>query len=122
VATSQWLSDLGNTKTPLNFMWYFNTTPDPAELVSYLLLSGANPAFYKNGGVDALVNEALVETDATKRAALILQAQQASAADLPYLPLWWGRSLTSFADTIGVENFTSYTFESPWASFLYGAS
>ena len=122
VATSQWLSDLGNTKTPLNFMWYFNTTPDPAELVSYLLLSGANPAFYKNAKVDSLINEATAETDAAKRAALILQAQQTSATDLPYLPLWWGRSLTSFADTIGVENFTSYTFESPWASFLYGAS
>jgi peptide/nickel transport system substrate-binding protein len=122
VAISQWLSDLGNTKTPLNFMWYFNTTPDPAELVSYLLVSGANPANYKNTQVDSLVSQALVETDAAKRADLILQSQQVAAADLPYLPLWWGRSLTSFADTIGVANFTSYTFESPWASFLYSAS
>jgi peptide/nickel transport system substrate-binding protein len=122
VALSQWLNDLGSTKTPLNFMWYFNTTPDPAELVSYLLVSGANPANYKNAKVDGLINQALVETDAGQRADLILQSQQVAAADLPYLPLWWGRSLTSFADTIGTKNFTSYTFESPWASFLYSAS
>jgi peptide/nickel transport system substrate-binding protein len=123
VPISQWLNDLGDAKTPLKFMWYFNTTPDPAELVTYLLPSGpANPAYYKNTQVDKLLAKAVTETDPAKRAALILAAQQLSAADLPYLPLWWGKSLTAFSDQIGIDNLTSYTFESPWADFLYSAS
>jgi peptide/nickel transport system substrate-binding protein len=122
VPISQWLNDLGDAKTPLKFMWYFNTTPDPAELVTYLLPSGANPAYYKNTQVDSLLTKAVTETDPASRAQLILAAQQLSAADLPYLPLWWGKSLTAFSDKVGVTSMTSYTFESPWAEFLYSAS
>ncbi len=123
VTISQWLSNLNAPKQPLRYMWYFNTTPDPAELVTYLLYNKpANLAGYVNAQVDKLLGQASVELDATKRANLIIEAQKAAAADLPYLPLWWGRSLTSFSDRVGISDFSSYTFESPWASTLYSAA
>jgi peptide/nickel transport system substrate-binding protein len=123
VTISQWLANLSKPKQPLRYMWYFNTTPDPAELVTYLLNNPpANLAGYVNKQVDSLLAQASAELDAAKRATLIIEAQKAAAADLPYLPLWWGRSLTSFSDHVGVKNFSSYIFESPWASNLYSAT
>jgi peptide/nickel transport system substrate-binding protein len=123
VAISQWLAGLG-AKSPLKYMWYFNTTPDPAELVTYLLYNQPVPnlAGYANPKVEALLGQVSAELDPVKRAALIVQAQVQAGADLPYLPLWWGRSLTAFADTVGTHDFSSYIFESPWASFLYSAA
>jgi peptide/nickel transport system substrate-binding protein len=124
VALSQWLANLGAPKQALRYMWYYNTTPDPAELVSYLLYNqpSANMAGYVNAQVDKILGQATAETDAAKRADLIIQAQQTSAADLPYLPLWWGRSLTAVSDKVGIRGYSSYTFESPWADYLYSAS
>ncbi|HKR69853.1 MAG TPA: ABC transporter substrate-binding protein, partial [Streptosporangiaceae bacterium] len=123
VTISQWLSNLSAPKQPLRYMWYFNTTPDPAELVTYLLNNPpANLAGYVNKQVDTLLAQASAELDAAKRATLIIEAQKVAAADLPYLPLWWGRSLTSFSDHVGVKNYSSYIFESPWASNLYSAT
>ncbi|HEX9065429.1 MAG TPA: ABC transporter substrate-binding protein [Streptosporangiaceae bacterium] len=123
VTISQWLANLSAPKQLLRYMWYFNTTPDPAELVSYLLASSPpNLAGYVNKQVGTLLGQASVELDAAKRATLIIEAQKAAAADLPYLPLWWGRSLTSFSDHVGVKNYSSYIFESPWASNLYSAA
>lgn len=123
VTISQWLSNLSAPKQPLRYMWYFNTTPDPAELVTYLLNNPpANLAGYVNKQVDTLLAQASAELDAAKRAALIIEAQKVAAADLPYLPLWWGRSLTSFSNHVGVKNYSSYIFESPWASNLYSAT
>jgi peptide/nickel transport system substrate-binding protein len=124
VALSQWLANLGAAKQPLRYMWYFNTTPDPAELVTYLLYNkpAANLAGYVNAQVDSLLGQAVTETDAARRADLIIQAQQVAGADLPYLPLWWGRTLTAFASSVGVRDYSSYTFESPWAASLYGAA
>ncbi|MDR2986779.1 MAG: ABC transporter substrate-binding protein [Nocardiopsaceae bacterium] len=123
VTISQWLANLSAPKQPLRYMWYFNTTPDPAELVTYLLNNPPkNLAGYVNKQVDTLLAQAMVELDAAKRASLIIEAQKVAAADLPYLSLWWGRSLTSFSDHVGVKNFSSYIFESPWASNLYSSA
>ena len=124
VAVSQWLANLGAADQPLRYMWYFNTTPDPAELVTYLLYNqpAANLAGYADAQVMSILEQAIGELDPAKRAALVIEAQQKSGADLPYLPLWWGRSLTAFSDQVGVTGYSSYTFESPWADYLYAAS
>ena len=124
VAISQWLANLGAPKQPLRYMWYFNTTPDPAELVTYLLSNkpAANLAGYANPHVESLLSQAIAEIDPARRAQLIIEAQKASGADLPYLPLWWGKSLTALADSVGVRGYSSYTFESPWADYLYSAA
>ncbi|MCL6517551.1 ABC transporter substrate-binding protein [Alicyclobacillus sp.] len=46
-----------------------------------------NTAFYKNPAVDKLLEEALTETDQSKRAALYKQAQELVFKDEPYVPL-----------------------------------
>ena len=120
LAIEQWLAELGDFP-PLSFMWYFNTTGDPAELSAWFLADG-NPAQYKNAAVAALIGSAAAIQDPGKRADVVMEAQRASAADLPYLPLWWGRSSTAFASNIGVNDYSPFTFNSPWPLAVYPAT
>jgi peptide/nickel transport system substrate-binding protein len=113
----QWLAEL-NESPALSYMWYFNTTGDPGELASWFLGPG-NPAKYENKAVLDTIGKASGESDPAKRAALLIEAQRAQAADLAYLPLWWGQSATAFADSIGVREYTSYTLLTDWPSRLY---
>lgn len=113
----QWLAE---TDKPLAYMWYFNTTGDAAELASWFLADG-NPAGYSNAAVTKLLAQQAAETDPTKRAKLIIQAQAAQAADLAYAPLWYGQSTTAFRDSIGVQDYTSYTLLGNWPGSVYAA-
>jgi peptide/nickel transport system substrate-binding protein len=106
---------------PVQYMWYFTTTPDPAEIPSYLLGSG-NPASYSNSAVSALIDKANTEFDAAAHDATTIEAQKLAAADVPYVPLWWGKSVIAFSDQIGDTGLTAYTLDAPWASALYSAS
>jgi peptide/nickel transport system substrate-binding protein len=119
LAIEQWLAALGKAPA-LSYMWYFNTTGDPGELPNWFLQTG-NPANYKNATVQATMVKAAAESDPATRAALLLQAQAAEAADLAYLPLWWGQAATAFTDSIGVKNFSSYTLLTEWPGSLYAA-
>ncbi|MCT9932138.1 ABC transporter substrate-binding protein [Planotetraspora sp. A-T 1434] len=115
----QWLAEL-NTGPALSYMWYFNTTGDPGELASWFLGEG-NPAKYTNGAVAATMAKAAAERDQARRAALLIEAQTAQAADLAYLPLWWGQSATAFTDAIGISDYSSYTLLADWPGHLYPA-
>lgn len=115
----QWLAEL-NEFPPLSFMWYFNTTGDPGELPSWFLGEG-NPAKYDNAEVKAAMGKVSTESDPAKRAALLIEAQTAQAADLAYLPLWWGQAATAFGDAVGMRDFTSYTLLANWPALLYAA-
>ena len=97
----------------LAYMWYFNATGDPAELISWFFGEG-NPASYSNDQVAALMAQQKEETDPAARADLIAQAQQLALADLPYVPLWWGEAATAINDKYTIEDFGSYTLLSPW--------
>ncbi|MBW8484126.1 hypothetical protein [Actinomadura parmotrematis] len=101
-------------------MWYFNTTGDPGELASWLLGEG-NPAKYKNAKVTSLITQAGTETDRAERAALLIQAQAAQAADAAYAPLWWGQSAVALAESIGFKDYTSYSLLGAWPSHVYAA-
>jgi peptide/nickel transport system substrate-binding protein len=119
---SQWLAVAGTPAGgPVQYMWYFTTTPDPAEIPSYLLGSG-NPASYSNSAVSALIDKANTEFDAAAHAATVIEAQQLAAADVPYVPLWWGKSVIAFSDQIGDTDLTAYTLDAPWTTALYSAS
>ncbi|WP_084259701.1 ABC transporter substrate-binding protein [Microtetraspora malaysiensis] len=115
----QWLAEL-NTFPPLSFMWYFNTTGDPAELASWFLGEG-NPAKYANDGIAATMAKSGAESDPARRAALLVEAQSAQAADLAYLPLWWGQSAIALSSAVGVRDYTSYTLLANWPDHLYAA-
>ncbi len=109
----QWYETIGSPDWGLAYMWYFNTTGDPAELSSWFLNEG-NPASYANDDVAATLAAAKEETDPAKRIDLVLEAQTTALAELPYVPLWWGEAAVAVADKYEIENFGSYTFLSPW--------
>ncbi len=119
LAIEQWLAELG-TFPGLTFLWYFNTTGDPGELASWLLGDG-NPAKYADTRVRELIGQAATATDPATRAELLIQAQQAQAADAAYAPLWWGQSALALRDTVGISDFTSYTLVSQWPTQIYAA-
>lgn len=119
LAVEQWLSDL-DSAPPLSYMWYFNTTGDPGELPSWLLAAG-NPAKWTSHQVQAVLDSAGTEADPARRAALLVQAQAQAAPDAPYLPLWWGQSALALRDTVGLHDYTSYTFVSAWPAQVYAA-
>ena len=122
VTLSQWLSTVGTSAGgPIQYEWYFTTTPDPAEIPSYLLAKG-NPASYANSAVQALIEKASTEFDAAAHDATIIEAQKLAAADVPYLPLWWGKSIVAFSDQIGDTELSAYTLDAPWTTVLYNAS
>lgn len=115
----QWLAEL-NEFPPLSYMWYFNTTGDPGELATWFL-GEANPAKYANDAIAATMAKAAAEADPAKRAGLLIEAQTTQAADLAYLPLWWGQAATAFGSAIGVRDYTSYTLLADWPQQVYAA-
>lgn len=109
----QWYGTIGSPDWGLAYMWYFNATGDPAELIGWFLGEG-NPASYSNEAVTALMDQQRVETDPAKRVELIVEAQRTALADLPYVPLWWGEAATAINSEYAIEDFGPYTLLSPW--------
>ena len=76
-----------------------NNDPDIFEFVfssKRIPPAGANRGRYRNVELDALVDQARVESNREKRKALFSRVQQIVAQDEPYLPLW-------FLDNISVH-------------------
>jgi peptide/nickel transport system substrate-binding protein len=109
----QWYGTIGSPDWGLAYMWYFNATGDPAELIGWFLGEG-NPASYTNDKVTELMGKQREETDPAKRVDLIVEAQSVALADIPYLPLWWGEAATAINDKYTIEDFGPYTLLSPW--------
>ncbi|MDH5731013.1 MAG: ABC transporter substrate-binding protein, partial [Gammaproteobacteria bacterium] len=51
--------------------------------------NGANRGRYRNLTVDHTIDQAMMEIDLVKQAALYRQVQQILLDDLPYIPLWY---------------------------------
>lgn len=109
----QWYDTIGSADWGLAYMWYFNATGDPAELITWFFGEG-NPASYTNEEMASIMAQQKEETDPAKRVDLIAQAQQIALADLPYVPLWWGEAATAIDAKYTIEDFGSYTLLSPW--------
>ncbi|MFM7684586.1 MAG: ABC transporter substrate-binding protein [Actinomycetota bacterium] len=109
----QWYDTIGSPDWGLAYMWYFNATGDPAELISWFLAEG-NPASYANEEVAGLMAQAKEQTDPAKRVDLIIEAQAKAMADVPYVPLWWGEAATAINSKYTIEDFGAYTLLSPW--------
>ncbi len=111
----QWYDTIGSADWGLAYMWYFNATGDPAELISWFLAEG-NPASYANEEVAALLQQQREEADPAKRIDLIIEAQKLAMVDIPYVPLWWGEAATAIKDAYTIEDFGPYTWLSPWTT------
>lgn len=111
----QWYGTIGSPDWGLAYMWYFNATGDPAELISWFLAEG-NPASYVNEDVAALLQQQREEADPATRVDLIIEAQRLAMEDIPYVPLWWGEAATAINSAYTVDSFGSYTLLSPWTT------
>ncbi|WP_062520158.1 ABC transporter substrate-binding protein [Demequina silvatica] len=121
VPIEEWLASLDpSSEYGLNYMWYFSTLGDPAEIPSYLIGAG-NPAQYDNQEVLDLLAEVGAENDPAARIDLLVEAETLQAEDAINIPLWWGQSATGFANDLGVTDYSAFTFVSTWPAQLYRA-
>jgi peptide/nickel transport system substrate-binding protein len=72
---------IGGNEDPDIFGYAFQSSRFPPN--------GANRAFYSNAKVDALIDQARREVDASVRKPLYAEVQRIVADDLPYINLWY---------------------------------
>ncbi|TXS42973.1 ABC transporter substrate-binding protein [Streptomyces sp. OR43] len=119
ITLEQWVAELGSGKQPLQFLWYFPVTGDPAELADPYLNAAAtatNIAHYDNGTVNTALDTAKSATDKDVRARELMKAVQTAGADLPYLPLWWARTASAFSEEYVLLDQGPFAFIGPWAT------
>lgn len=121
VPIEEWLATIGDGAHGIGYMWYFSTTGDPAELITYLLGDG-NPAAYSSSEVTDLLAKSAAETDPKARADLLIKLNMISNTELPYWPLWWGEAATGVANEIGLTDYSAFFLLSPWPENVYAAA
>jgi peptide/nickel transport system substrate-binding protein len=121
VPLEEWLATVGDGEHGLSFMWYFSTTGDPAEINGYLIGPG-NPNAWESEEAGTLLATANAETDPGKRADTLVQLETLGAENVVNAPLWWGKSVTAFKNTIGMTDYSPYSFYRVWGMDLYAAS
>ncbi|MEE4495690.1 ABC transporter substrate-binding protein [Streptomyces sp. BE230] len=119
ITLEQWVAELGSGKQPLQFLWYFPVTGDPAELADPYLNAAATAtdiAHYDNSTVNTALNTAKSATDKDVRARELMKAVQTAGADLPYLPLWWAQTASAFSKEFVLLDQGPFAFIGPWAT------
>ncbi len=117
VTIEEWLATIGDGEHGVGYMWYFSTTGDPGEVISYLY-GPENPSQYENETVRALLAEAFIESDPVRRADLILEADNLARPDLASAPLWWGQSATAYLNGWSLSTPSPFVFTNPWPTLL----
>ncbi len=109
----QWFDTIGSPDWGLAYMSYNSTTGDPGELATWFLGEG-NPASFTNADVTDLMAQSREETDPAQRIELLIAAQKAALAEVPYIPLWWGEGATALSNKYTIKDYSSYTLLTPW--------
>jgi peptide/nickel transport system substrate-binding protein len=125
ITLEAWVNELGSGKQPLQFLWYFPVTGDPAELADAYLNAAAtatNIAHYDEPAVNKALDAAKTDTDPASRGEKLLTAVTTAAADLPYLPLWWAQTATALSRDIVLEKPGPFAFVGPWATRIRKAA
>jgi len=117
VTIEEWLATIGDGEHGVGYMWYFSTTGDPGEVITYLY-GPENPSQYENEQVRELLATAAAESDPVLRADLILEADELARPDLASAPLWWGQSATAYLGGWSLETSTPFVFTNPWPALL----
>ncbi|MFF1923625.1 ABC transporter substrate-binding protein [Streptomyces sp. NPDC058221] len=125
ITLEQWVAELGSGKQPLQFLWYFPVTGDPAELADPYLNGAATAtdiARYDNKAVNTALDTAKASADKDVRARELMNAVRTAGADLPYLPLWWAKTATALSKEIVLPDPGPFTFIGPWATRIRKAA
>lgn len=90
-----------------SMQWVGVTDPDMLRRVfhsSQVPPLGFNRGFYRNPDVDRLIEEATVATDRARRRRLYAEVQRITAAEVPYISLWYRTdAVVSRADLDGIR-------------------
>ncbi|MFI6858459.1 ABC transporter substrate-binding protein [Streptomyces sp. NPDC050421] len=119
ITLEQWVAELGSGKQPLQFLWYFPVTGDPAELADPYLNAAATAtdiAHYDNDTVNTALDTAKSATDKDVRARELMKAVRTAGADVPYLPLWWAQTASAFSKEFVLLDQGPFAFIGPWAT------
>ncbi|MFF9348874.1 ABC transporter substrate-binding protein [Streptomyces sp. NPDC014734] len=125
ITLEQWVAELGSGRQPLQFLWYFPVTGDPAELADPYLNAAAtatNIAHLDDASVNRALDTAKSATDREVRARELMTAVRTAGADLPYLPLWWAQTATALSRRIVLPDQGPFTFIGPWATRIRKAA
>lgn len=117
VTIEEWLATIGNGENGVGFMWYFSTTGDPGEIISYLY-GPENPSQYDDPEVRGLLAAAALEQNLVTRADIILEADNLARGDLASAPLWWGQSATAFLNGWTLDTPSPFVFTNAWPTLL----
>ncbi|MEW2624951.1 ABC transporter substrate-binding protein [Streptomyces sp. NPDC048106] len=125
ITLEAWVAELGSGKQPLQFLWYFPVTGDPAELADPYLNASATAtdiAHYDVTAVNKALDSAKSDTDKASRAGKLMTAVRTAGDDLPYLPLWWGQTATALSKDIVLQQPGPFAFVGPWAARIRKAA
>ncbi|MFE6973273.1 ABC transporter substrate-binding protein [Streptomyces sp. NPDC057682] len=125
ITLEQWVAELGSGKQPLQFLWYFPVTGDPAELADPYLNAAATAtdiAHYDNAAVNTALDTAKSATDRSVRAKELMKAVQTAGAELPYLPLWWAQTASALSKRYVLLDQGPFAFIGPWATRIRKAA
>ncbi|WP_431032024.1 ABC transporter substrate-binding protein [Streptomyces sp. P6-2-1] len=125
ITLEQWVDELGSGKQPLQFLWYFPVTGDPAELADAYLNAAAvatDIAHYDNPPVNRALDRARTDTDPRTRGKDLMRAITTAGPDLPYLPLWWARTATALSSAHVLLEPGPFGFIGPWATRVRAAA
>jgi len=120
VPIEQWLATIGDGKHGLGFMWYFSTTADPSEINGYLL-GPDNPNSFDSTAANDLITLSGTQKDPKERIATLLKLEDLNAQQVVNVPIWWGKSLTYFSNSIGMKDYGPYSFLTTWGPNLFAA-
>jgi peptide/nickel transport system substrate-binding protein len=100
-------SDMARGSFEIFTLRWVGANNDPDTFFDYIFNSrkippaGANRGHYRNPEIDALLDEARVESDREKRRELFSKAQKIIAEDLPYVSLWFMDNVSVHGKRIG---------------------
>jgi peptide/nickel transport system substrate-binding protein len=127
VHNAQWLDgyfaheDLG-----MRVMSYFPDYADPANYPylfyasSNAVKDGMNGSNYKNPKVDALIAQAIQQSDPAARAAALEEAIKIANEEVAVVPIFWPDSAMAISDDYRLDGYTAFWYNIPWAVRGFG--
>ena len=127
VDPGEWLDVyFGHEDLGAQFMAYFPDYADPANY-PYLFYYGANAVAnglngsnYRNPEVDALIEQALQESDPAVRADALQQVIMQAAEDVATVPIHWPDSAMAISSDLRLDGYTAFWYNIPWAIRGFG--
>jgi len=127
VDPGEWLDVyFGHEDLGAQFMSYFPDYADPANY-PYLFYYGANAVAngmngsnYQNPEVDALIEQALQESDPAVRADALEQVISQAAEDVATVPIHWPDSAMAISSDLRLDGYSAFWYNIPWAIRGFG--